>query len=163
ICRKWFKFVVNRYPRTDNPEGITHGNPCFVISQKEKRNVRCSQCDHENREQARFCDECGASMRVRCHACSTVNRPGAKFCDGCGAALISLSSSSAAHSIPRQNTDEPSSSPYTPRYLSEDILATRSALEGERKLVTVLFADIADSSMFAQQLDAERLHSLLDK
>jgi class 3 adenylate cyclase/tetratricopeptide (TPR) repeat protein len=65
--------------------------------------------------------------------------------------------------MPGHKADEPASSPYTPRFVSENILATRSALEGERKLVTVLFADIADSSMFAQQLDAERLHSLLDK
>jgi class 3 adenylate cyclase/tetratricopeptide (TPR) repeat protein len=125
--------------------------------------VRCPQCDRQNREQARFCDGCGAALPLRCHACSAVNRPGAKYCDGCGAALIGVPSISAdARSISRPNADQ-SPSPYTPRYLSENILATRSALEGERKLVTVLFADIADSSMFAQQLDAERLHSLLDK
>ena len=52
---------------------------------------------------------------------------------------------------------------YTPRYLAEKILTTRSALEGERKLVTVLFADIADSSALAQELDAEKLHLLMDR
>jgi predicted ATPase/class 3 adenylate cyclase len=51
---------------------------------------------------------------------------------------------------------------YTPPYLSEKILTTRSALEGERKLVTVLFADIADSSAFAERVDPERLHQLMN-
>src|SRR6266542_1075112 len=50
---------------------------------------------------------------------------------------------------------------YTPPYLVEKILTTRSALEGERKQVTVLFADIADSSAFAQRIDPERLHRLM--
>jgi predicted ATPase/class 3 adenylate cyclase len=71
------------------------------------------------------------------------------------------------HPTPRRQAqhifDKPSSLTYTPRYLAENILTTRSALEGERKLVTVLFADIADSSVLAQQLDAERLHALLDQ
>jgi class 3 adenylate cyclase/tetratricopeptide (TPR) repeat protein len=50
---------------------------------------------------------------------------------------------------------------YTPPYLVERILTTRSALEGERKSVTVLFADVADSSALAQRIDPERFHQLM--
>jgi class 3 adenylate cyclase len=122
--------------------------------------VQCPQCQRENRQQARFCDGCGALLPTCCPACGRQNRPSAKFCDECGAAL-------SAHPVRRLDTpgasEEPSPQPYTPRYLAERILTTRSALEGERKLVTALFADIADSSGLAQRLDAEKLHGLFDQ
>src|SRR5712691_956657 len=51
---------------------------------------------------------------------------------------------------------------YTPQYLAEKILTSRSALEGERKQVTVLFADIKDSTELIKDLDPEAAHQLLD-
>ncbi len=117
--------------------------------------MKCVECGQENREQARFCDECGTPLLVRCAACGQANRAAAKFCDGCGAVLSRNEPAPEAGERPPQS--------YTPRYLAEKILITRGALEGERKLVTVLFADIADSSSLAQQLDAEQLHRLLDQ
>jgi predicted ATPase/class 3 adenylate cyclase len=54
-------------------------------------------------------------------------------------------------------------SSYTPKHLAEKILTSRSALEGERKQVTVLFADVADSSQVAQQMDPEVMHQLMDQ
>lgn len=122
--------------------------------------MQCVECRHENREEARVCDECGTPLPRPCQGCGRPNRADAKFCDECGAHL------DAAPDGPADPPDDAlSTAPqtYTPRYLAEKILTTRSALEGEHKLVTVLFADLADSSAMAQQLDAEKLHLLLDR
>lgn len=52
---------------------------------------------------------------------------------------------------------------YTPKHLADKILTSRSALEGERKQVTVLFYDLADSSQLAEQLDPEVMHQIMDR
>ena len=93
--------------------------------------MRCPKCKAENPDRARFCLECGASFGLRCTACSAQLPSNARFCLECGAAVDTLSPTSAP---------EPRS--YTPKHLAEKILSTRSAIEGERKQVTVLFADV---------------------
>lgn len=123
--------------------------------------MQCLACEHQNREQARFCEECGAALPVRCAGCGQVNRPSAKFCDECGGRLGAPPDAAEPPATDAGEARAPQT--YTPRYLAEKILTTRSALEGERKLVTVLFADIADSSALAQELDAEKLHLLMDR
>ncbi len=87
---------------------------------------------------------------MNCEACRHENPAGARFCNECGARL-------AAPAI----TLEPRA--YTPRHLVEKILAQKSALEGERKLVTVLFADVARSMELAERVDLEEWHRLLDR
>jgi class 3 adenylate cyclase/tetratricopeptide (TPR) repeat protein len=87
---------------------------------------------------------------VSCPFCRHENPAGARFCNDCGAPL-------AAPTI----TPEPRS--YTPRHLVEKILASQSALRGERKLVTVLFADVARSMELAERVDPEEWHRLLDR
>jgi class 3 adenylate cyclase len=87
---------------------------------------------------------------VICPSCGHENPAAARFCNDCGAAL-------AAPTI----TPEPRS--YTPRHLAEKILASQSALRGERKLVTVLFADVARSMELAERVDPEEWHRLLDR
>src|SRR5437867_3432513 len=86
---------------------------------------------------------------VSCPICKHENPAGARFCNDCGAHL-------AAPTI----TPEPRS--YTPRHLVEKILASQSALRGERKLVTVLFADVVRSMELAERVDPEEWHRLLD-
>jgi class 3 adenylate cyclase/tetratricopeptide (TPR) repeat protein len=115
--------------------------------------MQCSQCRHPNRDEAKFCNQCGAPLVASCPACGAANAPGSKFCGQCGSALAPASSPAVA-GAPLA---------YTPRYLSEKILSSRSALEGERKLVTVLFVDIAESSALAQRFDPERLHQTLSQ
>ena len=122
--------------------------------------MQCLECKHENREQARFCEECGGSLPRACEACGQVNRPHARFCDACGARLVGEQGDAGGVG---RNGEAGAPQTYTPRYLAEKILTTRSAREGERKLVTVLFADVADSSALAQELDAEKLHLLMDR
>jgi class 3 adenylate cyclase len=87
---------------------------------------------------------------VSCPSCGHENPAGARFCNDCGAHL-------AAPTITR----EPRS--YTPRHLVEKILASESALRGERKLVTVLFADVVRSMELAERVDPEEWHRLLDR
>ncbi|HKW94211.1 MAG TPA: adenylate/guanylate cyclase domain-containing protein, partial [Methylomirabilota bacterium] len=87
---------------------------------------------------------------VRCSSCGHENPAGARFCNDCGAAL-------ATPTI----TPEPRA--YTPRHLVEKILASQSALRGERKLVTVLFADVVRSMELAERVDPEEWHRLLDR
>jgi class 3 adenylate cyclase/tetratricopeptide (TPR) repeat protein len=86
---------------------------------------------------------------VTCPSCQHENPAGSRFCNGCGAALAPT------------HTPEPRS--YTPRHLVEKILASRSALRGERKLVTVLFADVVRSMELAERVDPEEWHGLLDR
>jgi class 3 adenylate cyclase len=85
---------------------------------------------------------------VSCPSCGKSQRDDARFCDQCGRPLAGAS--------PR----EPRA--YTPRHLAERILTTRSALEGERKQVTVLFADIEGSTELSQEIGPETWHRLLD-
>ena len=87
---------------------------------------------------------------MSCPLCRHENPADARFCNNCGAAL-------AAPTVTR----EPRS--YTPRHLVEKILASQSALRGERKLVTVLFADVARSMEIAERVDPEEWHRLLDR
>ena len=87
---------------------------------------------------------------MSCPSCGHENPAGARFCNDCGARLA----------VPATGP-EPRS--YTPRHLVEKILASKSALEGERKPVTVLFADVARSMELAERVDPEEWHRLLDR
>ena len=114
--------------------------------------MRCSACGHDNRETAAFCESCGGRLGSTCPRCSTELRPGARFCDGCGQAV-------GAPSVPAAL---PAPQSFTPKHLAEKILAGRDALAGERKQVTVLFADIKGSTELIQDLDTEEAQQLLD-
>jgi predicted ATPase/class 3 adenylate cyclase len=87
---------------------------------------------------------------VSCTSCGHENPAGARFCNACGARLAAPATLPAPRS-------------YTPRHLVEKILASKSALEGERKPVTVLFADVARSMELAERVDPEEWHRLLDR
>ena len=84
---------------------------------------------------------------MQCPRCPQENPPGARFCNACGAALGVA----------------PTPVSYTPRHLAEKILTSRSALEGERKLVTVLFCDMANSTTLAERLGADAMHALINR
>ena len=116
--------------------------------------MQCPHCQAENRTGRRFCAECGAPLALLCSACGFSNEPGEKFCGGCGTPLIT------ALQAPAPQLSAPQS--YTPRYLAEKILTTRSALEGERKQVTVLFADLKSSMELLAERDPEEARQLLD-
>ncbi|MBI5015213.1 MAG: AAA family ATPase [Deltaproteobacteria bacterium] len=118
--------------------------------------MNCVRCQHDNRDGARFCKGCGARLEASCPACGKEVAPAGRFCDECGHDLRSKS----AEVAPSVNYQKPQS--YTPKHLTEKILTTRSALEGERKLVTVLFADVANYTSLAEKLDPEEAHRIMD-
>ncbi|MBI3454488.1 MAG: AAA family ATPase [Candidatus Rokubacteria bacterium] len=115
----------------------------------------CPQCRQENPPDARFCNACGARLDVACPACAHPNLPGSRFCNACGQAL-----GGAAAPAPIGRFASPEA--YTPRHLAERVLTSRSALEGERKQVSVLFADLKGSMELLADRDPEEARKLLD-
>jgi hypothetical protein len=115
--------------------------------------MQCPQCHHENPGDAKFCLECTAPLARNCVNCGTQLSPTAKFCPEC------------AHPVAAGPAEPRFASPqsYTPKHLAEKILTSKSALEGERKQVTVLFCDIVGSTALAERLGAEAMHGLLDQ
>src|SRR5262249_50259064 len=113
--------------------------------------MKCPSCGSDNREGAKFCGECAAPLAVTlaCPSCGTANPKGRKFCDSCGQPLAEPSA--------------PDPRSYTPKHLAEKILSSRAALEGERKQVTVLFADVKGSMELAEGLDPEEWHRIMDR
>ncbi len=129
--------------------------------------MKCLECQQDNREGARFCDNCGTRLRVQCPACGTALRPAARFCDECGNALgpVLVDHPDVMRGERAAEVAAPLTRPpvgYTPKHLADKILRSRSALEGERKLVTVLFGDCAGFTALASRLDPEELHDLMD-
>src|SRR5215510_8645643 len=113
--------------------------------------MECARCRAENPAGMRFCGQCGALLGVGCRSCGAVSLSGHKFC-GQGAA-------------PLEQVVEPGFRPpasYTPAHLAEKILISKSALEGERKQVTVLFADLKGSMELLADRDPEEARKLLD-
>jgi len=116
--------------------------------------MKCPQCRYENREGAKFCIKCGEKFEVKCPNCDNSLPSEALFCDECGHTLAKLKET------PSVNYSEPQS--YTPKHLADKILTTRSSIEGERKLVTVFFADVADYTSVSEKLDPEEVHQIMD-
>jgi class 3 adenylate cyclase/tetratricopeptide (TPR) repeat protein len=118
--------------------------------------VQCPQCRQQNPAAQNFCGECGARLHGICPACQTTNPPGQKFCGECGQRLT------AASPLPKSPPSVPTPESYTPQHLAERILTSRAALEGERKQVTVLFADLKGSMELLADRDPEEARAILD-
>jgi class 3 adenylate cyclase/tetratricopeptide (TPR) repeat protein len=118
--------------------------------------VNCHHCQEENRADARFCRECGTPFRTVCASCGAKLDLSNKFCDNCGSSVAAISASTLTASR------FASPDAYTPKHLGERILTSRSALEGERKQVTVLFADIKSSMELLADRDPEEARRILD-
>lgn len=115
--------------------------------------MSCPQCRQDNPRGAKFCSGCGGRLESVCPACGHPTLPGGRFCNECGKPVASASAALPAPVSPQS---------YTPRYLAEKILTSRHALEGERKQVTVLFADIKGSLELLSDRDPEEARKLLD-
>ena len=116
--------------------------------------MRCSNCGSDNRETRKFCAQCGVPLVANCPRCGASNQPGDKFCGDCGAALIT------AQSAATQSPTTASTAPeirVTPE--QED---AAPAADGERKMVTALFADIKGSTELEQDLDPEEARAIID-
>ena len=114
--------------------------------------MTCPGCQQENPAQARFCMKCGAGLTRTCARCHTELPTSAAFCIACG--------QPAAAAPSAQRFASPGA--YTPRHLAERILTSKAAVEGERKQVTVLVADLKGSMELLADRDPEDARELLD-
>jgi class 3 adenylate cyclase/tetratricopeptide (TPR) repeat protein len=96
--------------------------------------VRCSSCGTQNEEGRKFCGECGARLARACPACGTQNDPAAKFCGECGSSLD--------HEAPAVKLAAPAA---------------------ERRLVSVVFADLVGFTSMSESRDAEDVRELLSR
>jgi class 3 adenylate cyclase/tetratricopeptide (TPR) repeat protein len=121
--------------------------------------MECPACGAENPAANRFCGGCGSALAAVCAGCGQRNPPSNRFCGECGASLAVTAPS------PRPVQESPAITPrsYTPQHLTDKILTSRSALEGERKQVTVLFVDVVESTRLAERLDPEVMHQVMDR
>ena len=116
--------------------------------------MKCPKCRTENTGTRKFCKECGTKLLLVCPNCRFENAPGDKFCGECGYPLKQTEEASPINYL------EPQS--YTPKHLADKILTSRSTIEGERKLVTVMFADVAGFTAISEKLDPEDVHRIMD-
>ncbi len=125
----------------------------FTVS-RVSQTMQCPDCSFDNPDDAGFCGRCGHALieAVHCDRCGVANPSENEFCNHCGAPLLPIFGQAGN-----------STRPYTPRHLAEKILTTRSALEGERKQVTVLFVDVKGSMDLAARVDPEEWHRILDR
>lgn len=117
-----------------------HTLVCGWPSPCEDFRMRCASCRTENSSDRRFCAECGCALPIPCRQCGFLNQPNVKFCGGCGAAVATAASE--------------------PDLLSPPI--SGRAVLGERRQVTVLFADLSGFTRLSSVLDPEETHGLLN-
>ncbi len=103
--------------------------------------MECSNCNHLNPEGARFCQNCGYSLETPCPNCGTSNNLAARFCQNCGRQLAGENSSSE---IPAKSAKAP------------------GIIESERRIITILFADVKGSTAIAEQLDPEEWTEIMN-
>jgi class 3 adenylate cyclase len=116
--------------------------------------MKCPKCQIENPKENNFCRKCGTKLVASCPQCGTDVLQDDQFCGKCGHHL------KEAEEPPHIDYQKPQS--YTPKFLADKILTTRGSIEGERKLVTVLFADVAGFTSISEKLDPEEVHQMMD-
>ena len=143
--------------------------------------MRCTACGHDN-PTGKFCGECGARLQALCLACQAVNPPTNKFCGECGGALTVSAPTAAPVRTEATVIPEPANAAaapaaiaeqapyrdaaptaYTPKHLADKILASKGAIQGERKNVTVMFVDVCGFTTISEKLDPEEVHGIMDR
>ncbi len=114
--------------------------------------IECPNCQHVNRDAAKFCENCGQALQVTCPNCGSSNRPEAKFCDSCGHNLMEAEKSFAEVPPPGSAISR-----FIPKELASKLESARAdgAMQGERRVVTILFCDVKGSTEAAGMLDPE--------
>jgi class 3 adenylate cyclase len=111
--------------------------------------MRCSKCGSDNRQGRKFCANCGAPLAVTCPKCGVANQSNEKFCGECGAPIDSTAPLAASRAQPRP-------------LQSSDAIPATEVVDGERKTVTALFADIKGSMELMEDLDPEEARTIID-
>jgi class 3 adenylate cyclase/tetratricopeptide (TPR) repeat protein len=115
--------------------------------------MKCPKCQHLNDSAAKFCAECASPLARTCASCGNPLPPTAKFCPECAHPTGLATATQSSYGAPET---------YTPKHLVAKILNSRAAIEGERKQVTVLFADLKGSMELLADRDPEEARKLLD-
>jgi len=123
--------------------------------------MQCPKCQFQNRDGARFCNECGFRFTIACPKCNRANPPGSKFCDDCGQSLTPANTTSVKELTFDEKIQKIQK--YLPGGLTEKILVQRGKIEGERKQVTVLFADMENFTPLVEKLSPEEAYSIMDQ
>ncbi len=121
---------------------------------KGESDMNCLKCRAENPEINRFCRECGAKLTVCCPRCDAEILLSDKFCGQCGHDLAKHKEGPLAGHKPPQS--------FTPKFLADKILTARGSMEGERKLVTVLFADVVGYTSMSDGRDPEEVYQIME-
>src|SRR5207248_102912 len=121
-----------------------------------EQRMTCPRCQQPTPPDADFCPECGTKLALACAACGTVNARSHNFCKKCGQPIGPPPNAGDA------STRFASPDSYTPRPLAEKILTSKTAMEGARKQVTVLFADLKSSMELLADRDPEEARRILD-
>jgi len=118
--------------------------------------MTCPHCGAANAENARFCVSCGQALPRICPNCGAINPPGARFCNQCGFALDSQPEAVSAAPAAMLRVAPPVAP--TPHGADATALADETQ---QRRIVTILFADLANSTSLAESLDAEEMRAIL--
>ena len=113
--------------------------------------MRCSSCGNDNREGRKFCVQCGQPLSLVCPSCGAPAEPGERLCGDCGGGLVAADAQPASFRSPAASASDN-------RIPTEQ---AEAALEGERKTVTALFADIKESTELERDLDPEEARTML--
>lgn len=122
--------------------------------------MECPNCQSTNRDDARFCDNCGVKLELECPACGALGPLGKNFCRACGHKFAEPDAETAARE--RQETPDAGTVRPAPESVTGRLRRPRSAVEGERKQVTVLFADIKGSTELVEAMDPEQVAKRMD-
>jgi len=123
--------------------------------------MKCPMCQAENPEGMKFCVECGKKLEIICPKCGFGNSPTFTFCGECGHQL-----SLPAKAIPKElSFDEKIGKlqKYLPRGLTGKVLSQKDKIEGERKLVTVMFTDMEGFTPLVEKLGPEEAYAIMDQ
>src|ERR1700724_816353 len=101
--------------------------------------MKCTNCEAENPAGLKFCEQCAAPFKKRCAQCGFENSPGARFCGECAGALAG---NAEANSSAKEASARPIASEIR---VTQEHADAATTLDGERKTVTALFADIKGS------------------
>jgi hypothetical protein len=127
----------------------------------EGDNMQCPKCQFENREGVKFCEECGAEFGLECPVCKANIPLGRKFCGECGHKIdFPVETPPKDLSFDEKLTKIQK---YLPKGLTEKILSQRDRIEGERKQVTVMFADMEGFTSLSERLGPEEAYTIMDQ
>jgi class 3 adenylate cyclase/tetratricopeptide (TPR) repeat protein len=128
--------------------------------------MNCPHCQTANPDSAKFCMNCGNALVLKCTNCGTELPPAAKFCMNCGQAIAQAQP--APVTAPTPSTDV-SRDTQLQRYMPSELLSKindvreNHRMEGERRIVTMLFCDVKGSTAMAETLDPEEWTSIMNK